>query len=185
MLSSKDITEKLHVLAVLEHSSWKNAYGIRRMLWEWFVLNPHLNTLRKNLQRCYDQGLIEREKRGGSYHYRIMKRGRERLRRIRAKRQKKLRARERNFLVLPEGFTHKKLFHRVIEVTSAVRLCDIVLRLSSDNTTLNFARNIRHYWYSEFVGLVPYITERIGKTVENISTELGKTLERLLVRLGQ
>ena len=84
----KDKTEKLHILAVLEDGSWKSAYGIRSRLWKGFELLPRLNTLRKNLQRCLKQGLVERMKIEGCYHYRIKKKGRERLRIIRAKRQK-------------------------------------------------------------------------------------------------
>ncbi|UCE29755.1 MAG: hypothetical protein JSV85_03330 [Candidatus Bathyarchaeota archaeon] len=87
-MSGKPKTEKLQILAVLEDGYWKKPYRIRWRLEKGFDLRPRLNTLRKNLQRCYKQGLVERRKIASSYFYRIKNRGRERLRIIRAKREK-------------------------------------------------------------------------------------------------
>ena len=173
-MSDNAKTEKLHVLAVLEDGTLKNAYGIRSMLEKYFDLKPCLNALRKNLQRCFEQGLVRRVKIVGSYRYGISEKGRERLRLIRAKRQEKFDKPvvSQTPLVAPENFWNKRLLGRAFEVTSTIEPCDIVLRLSSDNATLNFANCTRIYWMLEYLRLVPCISEQMAKKIERILAHL-------------
>ena len=82
------ITEKVHILAVLEDSSPHDAHQVKTLLKEYFDLGPSLDAVRKHLQRCLNQELVTRERNGRRYRYRISGKGRERLKRMRAKRQK-------------------------------------------------------------------------------------------------
>ena len=83
-----DVTEKVHVLAVLEDGSFHDAHEVKALLEENFDLDSGLDAVRKHLERCFDQKLVTREKNGRRYRYRIIGKGRERLKRMRAKRRK-------------------------------------------------------------------------------------------------
>lgn len=130
------MTEKLHVLAVLEDSSFKDAGQVKVLLKEYFNLKPSLDAVRKHLERCFDQELVTRKKIGRSYHYRISVKGRERLRRIRAKREKASEESRGKFAESresesPLGEQGKldlalSLFNRALLVATSIELCDVV-----------------------------------------------------------
>lgn len=85
MRTSKVLTEKGHVLHILEEDGgWMRPRMIWRELGRVFGLGSSLNALRKNLQRCFEQSLVNREKKG-VYHYRIADKGRKRLEIFKAK----------------------------------------------------------------------------------------------------
>lgn len=160
------ITEKLHVLAVLEDGYFKDAGKVRFLLDEYFSLKPSKEAVRKHLERCFDQELVTRERRGRSYHYRISVKGRERLRRIRAKRQKQWEESQRRFAESresespqsePEKIVKVSLFDRVVEVATSIRLCDVVLRLSDDQKILNWAGLVKVRWQFELQKLIPVL----------------------------
>ena len=181
-MSVKAKTEKLHVLAVLGDGLLRNTHEISSKLEKDFDLKPRLNTLRKNLERCSDQGLVKQEKITGSYHYRISQKGKERLHLIRAKRQEKFEksVELQRHLSFPEKLEQRKLLKRTIEVASAIKLCDTVLRLSSDSTTQHFAKSTQIYWQLEFLELVPHITKQVMKTIKRMSEQTATTIEHLL-----
>ena len=62
---------------------------VKVLLQKDFGLNPSLDAVRKHLKRCFDQGLVTREKFGRSYYYKISVKSRDRLLIIRARREKK------------------------------------------------------------------------------------------------
>ena len=191
MLDVEDKTEKLHVLVVLEDGSFKDARETRAMLKKHFDLTPSKDAVRKHLERCCDQGLLARRKFGRSYCYKIVMKGRERLRIIRVKREEKPR-RELDKLtkdlvlerLLDMSERHKKkwLLTRMVEVTSSLRLCDALLNRLSDENTLSLARNARMYWELEYSELIPYVSGELVKMVENVSEQLANAIEKMWKR---
>lgn len=181
-------TEKLHVLAVLEDGALRNAYEIGFGLEKSFDLKPKLNTLRKNLQRCFKQGLVTREKIGRSYYYRICRKGKERLRIIRAKWEEKFEKRLegfarsgelQRFLDEKKRIEKKWLLDRMWEVKSSLMLCDVVLSLSRDKATLDFANAAKMYWQVEYSELIPYVSEEMVHIMKHLSEQMVKTIEKL------
>jgi len=175
-------TEKWHILYVLRNGGFKNAHAIRQALAKDFGLKPRLNTLRKNLQRCLRQGLVDREKFGASYCYTITERGKKRLSRMIAKIVKE-------FEKVPEGqrvqgapkrekIIKDLLLERTFEVVSSLRLCDALLGCAVDKKTSNFATTAKMYWQLKYIELIPYVAEQFGKTVERLFEQISRTMER-------
>jgi len=176
-------TEKWHILYVLRDGASKNAHAIYRALAKDFHLKPRLNTLRKNLQRCSKQDLVDREKSGANYCYWITERGKRRLVRVIAKRIEE-------FCEVPEEpkvtdarreekLKEKWMLRRTFEVVSSLRLCDALLGCAVDKNTSSFAAAARMYWQLRYVELTPYIAERFGKAVEQLSEQISRNIERL------
>ena len=176
-------TEKWHILYVLRDGASRNAYAIQQALAKDFHLKPRLNTLRKNLQRCSRQGLVDREKSGANYNYWITERGKRRLVRVIARIIKE-------FYEVPEEskvpdarnkekLKEKLMLRRTFEVVSSLRLCDALLGCAVDTKTSSFAAAARMYWQLRYVELVPYIAERFGKTVEQLSEQISHNMERM------
>ena len=177
-------TEKLHILAVLENGLPKNATAISYALQKGFDLRPRLNTLRKNLKRCFDQGIVDRAKMMGSYDYRITKKGLERLRRIRAWRETRMRRRTK-LLRLPSVsgvFDSRMLLKRLFEIVFCVRLCDTVISSSSTSSASEFASAQRAYWERQLSELIPYISDHVVKMAEQISKDFAGRLDQMLAR---
>lgn len=164
MSEGKAKTEKMHILAVLQDGSLENAHGISFRLEKSFGLKPKLNSLRKNLQRCVKQGIVERVKNRGSYHYEISEKGRKRLGIIKAKKVKDFEKRPeglgkrgglQRYWGEQEKLEEKWLFDRSIEAVNTIKLCDCVLTLSGDKMILDWARSTKLYWQWEIQKLIP------------------------------
>lgn len=84
--------EKFHVLIALEDGHARSASQVTHGLNEELRFNSHVNSVRKNLQRCYEQGIVRREKMGSCYRYSITPKGRERLKWTRKRKESKLKA---------------------------------------------------------------------------------------------
>jgi hypothetical protein len=176
-------TEKWHILYVLRDDASKNAYAILQALAKDLLLKPRLNTLRKNLQRCLEQDLVDREKSGANYSYWRTERGKKRLLRVIAKRIKELHEVPEEPKVLDarreEKLTQKWMTGRVFEIVSSLRLCDALLGCAVDNKTISVAAAIRMYWQLKYAELVPQVVERFGKTAEQLSEQISCNMERL------
>lgn len=166
MIKDKAKTEKWQILRVLEDGVLRNAYEIWIMHKNSFGLKPSLNALRKNLQRCFEQGLVCREKIEGSYCYRISEKGRERLRIVRAKKQEKLmEIAEWDGILQGLGDLDKeRCLERAAEIAIARKLCDIVISISSDTKTLEFVRWAKNYWQLERAKLASEFLSRLMET---------------------
>jgi DNA-binding PadR family transcriptional regulator len=176
-------TEKLHILYVLRDGASRNAYAIQQALAKDFRLKPRLNTLRKNLQRCFRQNLVDREKSGANYSYWITDRGKKRLLRVIAKRIEELHEVPEEPKVLDarrkEKLKQRWMTGRVFEVVSSLRLCDALLGCTVDNKIRSVAAAIRMYWQLKYAELVPHVAERFGKTVEQLYEQTSRNMERL------
>lgn len=181
-MQDKQSTEKLHILAVLEKGLPMNAIEIRYRLRKGFDLEPLLNTLRKNLKRCFDQGIVDRDKMMESYDYRITEKGLERLRRIRASRETRVRRRTK-LLRLPSVsgvFDSRMLLKRLFEIVYCVKLCDVVLNKPWTGTASEFATVQRTYWERQLSELTPYISGHVVKMAEQISKDFARRLDQML-----
>lgn len=176
-------TEKWHILYVLRDGASRNAYAILQALAKDFHLRPRLNTLRKNLQRCLKQDLVDREKSGASYCYWITERGKKRLLRVIAKGIEELHDVPEEPKVLDarrkKKLKQKWMTGRVFEVVSSLRLCDALLGCAVDNQTRSVAAAIRMYWQLKYVELIPHIAERFGEAVEQLSEQSSRNMEKL------
>lgn len=172
-----DVTRKFHVLAVFEDGSFRSVRETKVLLDKHFGLKPSLDAVRKHLERCRDQGLLTDEKIGGSRFYRITGKGKERLKRIRARKTLKLRERlaRPEPTVAPEIVGEENMSDRALfEVAPAIRLCDIVLNLSEDPEILNWVRPVREYWLLEFAKLTPRLP--LNTTIALYSTIFNRTV---------
>ena len=171
-------TEKLHILYVLRDGASRNAYAIHQVLAKDFHLKPRLNTLRKNLQRCLKQGLLDREKSGANYCYWITERGKKRLVRVIARIIKEFYEVPEAPQVLDARREEKWTLARTFEVVSSLKLCDALLGCAADKNTSNFAAAARMYWQLEYVDLIPYVAERFGKAAEQLADHISRNIER-------
>jgi len=172
------MTEKLHVLAVLEDGSFKNARQVRISLKVDFNLKPSLDAVRKHLQRCSKQGLVTSRKPGRSRQYRISVKGRERLRRIRAERKKEAEQSRSKLVESSElerpSDEQRKLVEislsdrALLEVATSIKLCDVVLDLSDNPKILNLTRCRKMRWQLEYHKLIPYLPTHMVMTINNI-----------------
>jgi len=172
------ITEKLHILAVLEDGSFKDARQVKVLLKVDFNLKPSLDAVRKHLQRCSKQGLVIPRKLGRSRQYRISVKGRERLRRIRAEREKEFEQNRGKFSESSElerpsrergEFVEISLSDRAfLEVAASIKLCDVVLGLSDNPKILNWARWTKMRWQLEYQKLIPHLPRHMVIAINNI-----------------
>ena len=197
---TKDRVEKLHVLAVLEkRKRGENARGVLALLVREFGFkfdkrDRALNSLRKNLNMCWKQGLVQRDKLlGRCYHYWISEKGRRRLSVIRARREREFERRleqlfkSRDSERLRRAQEKRKrewLVERMVEVEASLRLCDTVLSGSIDKNTVDLARHARLLLQRKKLELIPYVAEEQVKIIEQLAGSYAKLIEYLSQKIA-
>jgi hypothetical protein len=181
-------TEKLHILVVLEKGSPVTINSIRTDLEKDFSLKPNLVALRKNLQRCRQQGLVSAEKIGRSNFYMATEKGKKRRRIVAAKRDrgfkdwlsKKYPTEKPNVHVSDQKTDRYALAKRAMEIKLSLRFCEALLSDNHNPDTLNLARTAKMYWQNEESELMPYITEDLFNLVAKTSRQVGKLFDSIL-----
>lgn len=197
----KDRVEKLHILAVLEKRNLgENARGILVLLGRDFGFKfdkpgRALNSLRKNLYMSFKQGLVKRDKLlGGSYRYRISKKGRKRLSIVRAKREREFEGwldelftsgESERLLTAQEKRKREWLVERMVEVEASLRLCDAVLSGSIDKNTVNLARHARLLLQRRKLELIPHAAEEEVKIMAEFAEKEAKLIEYLSEQMAR
>ena len=179
-------------MAILENGSLMSFSQIRLMLEKDFSLKPSLAALRKNLQRCSNrqqgQSLILVEKIGRNNFYRITEKRKKRRGIIAAKREKEFKDwldsffredRAKRFQISRQKPTGYALTKRMAEAYSSIKLCDALLRGSSDPNTLNSAAALKMYWQHEVFELTPYVAEETARIIDKLSGQFGESVEKL------
>jgi DNA-binding PadR family transcriptional regulator len=181
-------TENWHVLAILERGLWMDLGQVRFVLQKDFGLKPNVDALRKNLQRCTQQGLISVERIGRNNFYRITEKGKKRRGIIAARKEAEFKEwlagtsrkdQAKEVQVVEQKPTAPVLMKRVVEVNSSLVLCDAVLGSSYDQNTLNLARMARMYWLMEKRELIPYVAEAGANAIDRLSRRFGESVEKI------
>lgn len=179
------LTEKVHILAVLENHLPMTINETRMKLDEYFSLKPSLTALWKNLERCSEEGLVLIAKSGRVNYYTMTAKGKKRLTIIRTKRQKLFSQADnahrglRAKTVTQQNPSRSELIKRVVEAKSAQKICEALLTGNRDQSMLNLATLSSAYWEKEYLDLIPHISEETVKMIEEISGKAVNAIDRI------